>query len=335
MAELETTIPLSDGSDSSSVTVGLESPSTNEQPVASPAEDAVALQAKIADLTRQADQYKRERQGWEIQSRRNLDERNVLAERLARIEEHLQATQQGTPRVEEPRYSPGQLKKALKSWLDGQDTDLDMVEQALARSTIATQQPIQAAPDPTEYKRLIREELMELGQRSTVQSIVGQNHPDMTNPQSALSRAVWDAYDAFAAAPATQFLYTKDPRFEVAMIGPDGGQRMVDARMVDRLAADIRLKAGVQEGRRLEGRAAQMGGVTSSTNGRPLRRNVEAIELLTPGELALIQDPKVRKGWPKMPSDPKAAAKYFYDNLSTTEKAKRVAEHQGRRGTVV
>jgi hypothetical protein len=263
-----------------------------------------------------------------------MQERDQLAERLARIEGHLQATQQPRPAVaEQPQYKAGELKKALKSWLDGQEDDLDMVEQALARNAIAARHPQQASISPDDTKRLIREELMELGKRSTVQNIVGQNHPDMANPQSALSQAVWQAYDSFANAPATQFLYQKDATFDVPMIGPDGTQRIVDARIVDRLAADIRMQGGIQEGRRQEGRAGQVGSV--QTGGRnPGKRNVEAIELLTDGERALLTDPKVRKGWPGMPEDPKAAAKFFYDGLPSQEKAKRVAAWMGRRGTV-
>jgi hypothetical protein len=332
MAE-ETTIPLEDGSASSSVEVGLESPA-EEQPQAPSAgnPDVTELQARIADMTRLNEQYLRERRGWESQSRRNMEEAQALKERLARIEGQLTVPGREPQGPSQPAYSPGQLKRALKSWLDGQETDLDMVEQALAQATVQATTRADA-PDQETYKRLIREELMELGQRSTVQTIVGQNHPDMQDPRSPLSQAVWESYDGFAAAPATQFLYTKDARFEVPMVGPDGSQRMVDARIVDRLAADIRLKSGVQEGRRMESRAAQVGGVQATGSGsKPAKRAVEAIELLRAGELALLADPRVRKGWPNMPADPKAAAKHFFDGLPAEEKSRRIAEYQGRRG---
>lgn len=329
----ETTIPLEDGSDSSSVDAGLESPDAGTQTEPSAGNDTPDLQAKIADLTRMNEQYLRERRGWEQQSRRNLDEAQTLRERLANIEGRLSAqAPQGAHEPAAPQYSPGQLKRALKSWLDGQEADLDMVEQALAHAAQAQRQPAAPQLDPQDYKRLIREELMELGQRSTVQTIVGQNHPDMQDPQSALSRTVWDAYDGFAAAPATQFMFPKDARFDVEMLGPDGSRRTVDARVVDRLAADVRLRAGIQEGRRQEGRAAQVGGVQGARGGAPVKRQVEAIDLLRPGEIALLQDPRIRKGWPGMPADPKAAAKQFFDGLPQEEKSRRIAEYQGRKG---
>lgn len=333
MAEVETTIPLEDGSTSSSVDAGLESPDAGTLPEPSAGNsDAANLQAKIAELTRQSEQYLRERKGWEQQSRRNLEEAQTLRERLANIEGRLSAPHpQVSHEPQPPTYAPGQLKRALKGWLDGQETDLDMVEQALAQAAQAARQPAAPQLDPQDYKRMIREELMELGQRSTVQTIVGQNHPDMQDPQSALSRTVWDAYDGFVTAPVTQFMFPKDPRFDVEMLGPDGARRTVDARVVDRLAADIRLKAGIQEGRRQEGRAAQVGGV-QGTGKAPVKRQVEAIELLRPGELALLQDPRIRKGWPNMPADPKAAAKHFFDGLPQVEKTRRIAEYQGRRG---
>lgn len=334
MAEVETTIPLDDGSASSSVDAGLESPETGpQQEPAAGSNGADDLQAKITELTRMNEQYLRERKGWEQQSRRNLEEAQVLKERLAHIEGRMAAqVPQGTQEPPAPTYTPGQLKRALKGWLDGQETDLDMVEQALGHAAQTAQRPAAPPLDPQEYKRLIREELMELGQRSTVQTIIGQNHPDMQDPQSPLSRTVWDAYDGFAAAPATQFMFPKDPRFDVEMLGPDGNRRTVDARVVDRLAADIRLRQGVQEGRRQEGRAAQVGGVQGGRGNATTKFQVEAMSLLTPGEAALLQDPRVRKGWAAMPDDPKAAAKMFFDGLPPEEKSRRIAEYRSRRG---
>jgi len=279
-------------------------------------------------------QYLRERNGWESQSRRNLDERQALTERLARLEGRLEASQGSASALADPTYTPGQLKSALEKWLNGDDADLAVVEQAFARLT-----PSQAATvmQPDDFKKLVRDELVELGKRSSAQNIVGSRHPDLANPQSELSRAVYEAYDNYAADGATQLMYARDPKFEVPMLGPDGGQKMVDARIVDRLAADMRLRGAAQEGRRQEQQAQATGSVQGGS-GRATttpQRAIEAIELLTEGERRLLADPKIRKGWPEIPADPKAAAKFLYDGLTPAEKAKRVAAYRASMRTGV
>ena len=220
----------------------------------------------------------------------------------------------------------------MQKWLNNDDNDIDELETVLER---ALSQPRQAQPalKPEDFKKLIREELVELGTRGNVQTIVGTRHPELADTQSALTSAVWDEYDAYVANPENVVLYGKNERYHVPMLGPDGQQRMVDARYVDRLAADIKLRGGIQEGRRQESRAAQLGG-TQAGNGRTTQagtpRSVEAIDLLSESERQLITDPKVRKGWPKMPAEPKAAAKFFFEGLTPEEKNVRVQAYRDR-----
>lgn len=325
----ETTITLIEGDGASSLPpTGVEKSdkgTTQVVPADSQSQQvSEQAQARIAELERLSARHREQLAGWDKHSQQLVAERNALAERLARLEGRLEAQ----PKPDEPRFTPGKMKSAMKKWLDGDDSELDQVEQALIKSFGP---PAQSEPQfkPDDFKRIVREELIELGTKSNMQSIVGTRHPDLADPQSQLSQSVWDGYDTFVADPANALMFAKDPRFEVPMTGPDGAQRMVDARVVDRLAADIRLRTGIQEGRRQESRAAQVGSVQTSTGtNRSTQRAVEAIELLTEGERRLLSDPKVRKGWPKMPADPKLAAKYFFDGLSADERAKRVQAYR-------
>mgnify|MGYP001558685142 CR=1 FL=1 len=337
MAE-ETTIPLENGSTSSSVSVGLESHDQSNShvepriPSGAPAEDVEQLQNRITQLEQQNTQYKRERRGWEDQSRHNMTELHATRERLARLEGRLEPSTQQASEPERSTYTPGKLKSALAKWLNNDESEMNELEQVLGRQFSAQDVQATQAFKSGDVKRLVREELVELGTRGNVQTIVGTRHPDLANPQSDLSQAVWDEYDDYAASPENGVMYAKDERYQVPMIGPDGSQRMIDARLVDRLAADIRLRSGVQEGRKQESRSARAGGAQSGsgrTTRSPVQRSVEAAELLTPDELTLIHDPRVRKGWPKMPSDPKAASKYFFDGLPKEEQVRRIRAYRG------
>ena len=337
MAET-TTIPLEEGSDSSSLAVGLETTDTTTQANGVVTEDVGALRSELDDLKRRNEQYLRERNGWEAQSKRNLDEASAVKERLARLEGAVQG--RSTDVVQkDTSFTPGQLKGAMQKWLNGEDADLDAVEQALGRSltrtqAAGTQQPLK----PEDYKRMIREELVDLGTKGNVQSIVGRRHPDLANPQSSLSQAVWQSYDQYAADPENQLLYARDPQREVPMIGPDGSQRMVDARLVDRLAVELKVSGAIQEGRRQESRASQVGG-TMGGSGQTSRanpnRSVEATELLSQAEMEHLTNPKTQRGWPKLPTEPKAAAKYYWDGLPNDEKKRRLAEYRSRARGVV
>ena len=188
---------------------------------------------------------------------------------------------------------------------------------------------------PDDLKRVIREELVELGTKANVQSIVGGNHPDLQNPKSQLSQAVWDGYDQYVANPQTQLMIPRDTRFDVPMVGPDGSQRMVDARIVDRLAADLRLKGAVQEGRKQEQRSSTVGGVMTGngqTTQANTKRTVEAMALLSQAEIEYLSNPKTQRSWTKLPKDIKAAAKYYVDGLSEEERARRITAYRSRSG---
>ena len=351
MAE-DTTIPLDGGSASSSPAEDLATSPADETTDAATLAEAAApdtsrLEAQIAELSRLNEQYKRERRGWEEQSRRNLDERNAMAERFARLEGQLTGLAQGRTDPPAPQYTPGQMTAALEKYMGGDASAMTQAEQALwATMQQAVQQGQPQSITADQVKKIILDELVTLGTKGNVTTAVGTNHPDLSNPRSDLSRATWDQYDDYASNPAVQVMYPHDPRFEVPWTSADGQQRLVDARIIDRLAADIRLKNGHQEGRKQEQRAQAVGGAMAGngqTTRAPQTRSVEAIELLTEGELVMLQNPAVRKGWSTMPenlrratalspAETKAAAKFLLDKLPAAVREERLARWRRDRG---
>lgn len=333
MAETTTiTLPDADGASSlASEGVGASGTTTH---TTLPASDTVSTQVsdqRIADLERLLARHREQLTGWDRHSRELQTELNTTRERLARLEGRSEAI--STPeKVVEPVFTPGKMKSALQKWLNNDDSEIDQLEHILGRS-FAQPAQVQTPLKTEDFKKLIREELVELGTKGNVQTIVGTRHADLVDPESALTRAVWDEYDTYVANPENVLLYGKDERYHVPMLGPGGQQRMVDARYVDRLAADIKLRGSIQEGRRQESHALQVGS-TQTGSGRTtqmnIQRSVEAIDLLSDTERQLIADPKVRKGWPKMPVEPKAAAKYFFDGLTPQEQNRRVQAYRDR-----
>lgn len=334
MAEITTITLTEDGGVSSPTSEGVDDSGNTAARTTLPAgtsDQVQASEARIAELERLLGRHREQLSGWDRHSREQQAELHATRERLARLEGRSEV-QPGQVPLEKQTYVKGKLKSSMQRWLNNDDSELDAVESLLEQALAQTAQT-QPAFKPEDFKKLIREELVELGTRGNVQTIVGTRHPELADVKSQLTQAVWDEYDTYMANPENVVLYGKDERYHVPMLGPDGQQRMVDARYVDRLAADIKLRGGIQEGRRQESRAAQVGG-TQTGSGRatqtPTPRSVEAIDLLSDTERQLIQDTRVRKGWPKMPTDPKAAAKFFFDGLSDAEKNKRVQAYRDR-----
>ena len=335
MAETTITLTEEDGA-SSLLEEGVEVTGSETGQTSTAETQTRADSERIAELERLHARYREQLSGWDRHSRELTTELQTTRERLARLEGASQGTQ-GRERTEEPRFAPGQLKSALTKWLNNEDADLDAVEQVLGRSLTGRQSESQALK-PDDLKRIIREELVDLGTKGNVQSIVGRRHPELANPQSPLSRAVWQAYDQYATDPENQLLYARDPQREVPMLGPDGSQKMVDARLIDRLAIELRQTHAIQEGRRQEQRAGSVGGVMTG-NGQTTRANtrraVEATALLSQAEIEYLSSPKTQRNWSKLPKDIKAAAKYYYDGLSSEEKDRRLAAYRSRAGAGV
>ena len=328
MADITTITLTEDGGISSPTSQGVDASDTTTQTVL-PAGMTSGAEERIAELERLLSRHREQLTGWDRHSREQQAELNATKERLARLEGRSETSHVVQPSEEESVYVKGKLKSSMQKWLNNDDNELDHLESVLER---ALSRP-QAALKPEDFKKLIREELVELGTKGNVQTIVGTRHPDLTDSRSALTQAVWDEYDAYVANPENTILYGRDERYHVPMFGPDGQQRMVDARYVDRLAADIKLRGGVQEGRRQESRAAQVGG-TQTGNGRTTQVNaqhsIEVVDLLSETERQLIADPKVRKGWSKMPGEFKAAAKFYFDGLRPEDQNRRVQAYRDR-----
>lgn len=295
---------------------------------------SAVTQEEIAELRAQNKRYKEQMSGWQSQSNANKQERDALADRLARLEGHVAATT--TPKTPETKTEgglpKGKLGSALKKWLDNDDQELNEIEEYLssARSGRA---------EPQNIEEVVTRTLQKFGTKSTLTSLIGKAHPEMTDEKSGLYGAVYDSYDAYANDPGTRMFFPHDDQFTVSVPSPDGGAaKQMDARIVRQLAAELKAQGNIVEDNRQtrESRSASYG-TAHTGNGRttssPRSRNVEAIELLTQGERDEMENLKMMKAWPKeWAKDPKAAAKMIYDALPAAEKARRAAEYRKQQG---
>ncbi len=291
--------------------------------------------AELEELRAQNKRYKEQMSGWQAQSASNKQERDALADRLARLEGHVAAT--AAPKTQETKPTTGlpkgKLGSALKKWLDNDETELNEIEEYLDNARSGRRS------EPEDIEAVVTRTLQKFGTKSTLTTQIGKAHPEMADTNSPLYGAVFDNYDAYANDPDNRVFFPKDEQFMVSVPSPDGnGVKSVDARIVRQLAAELKAQGNLHEDNRQqrETRAASFGAVQTGngrTTGAPRSRNVEAIELLTQGERDEMQNLKMMKAWPKeWPKDEKAAAKMIYDNLTPAEKAQRTAEYRRQRG---
>lgn len=288
------------------------------------ATDIERFRTENQNLTQQLERQRQQNSGAQAEARR-------LAERIAHLEGRMEATPADARAASSVlnttqgrRPTKAELAAGLNKWLHDDDSGLDVFDQLLA--------PQQSVSSITEdaVRRIAKESVSEVGRERSLRDIVGTRHPELADPRSDFSRAVWDNIEAYENEPTNQMLYPKSESHTVLMVGPDGSTKPVSAQLVDRLAVEMKAHLGITEGRRQETRAQSVGSVTSRGNGNRSTRNVvEAVNLLTPGELAMLRDPKIRKGWgPKLPADEKAAAKYIYDGLTPIQKTKRLEDYR-------
>ncbi len=269
--------------------------------------------------------------GWEAQSSRNKQERDVLADRLARLEGRVDAgaTEKTTTKKSADGLPQGKLGSALRKWLDNDDSELNEVEEYLANAGKARR------IEEPDIESAVTRTLQKFGTKSTLQSQIGRAHPEMGDEKSALYGAVFENYDEYAADPGNRIFYPEDEQFLVPVPSPDGGRsKMMDARIVRQLAAELKAQGTVSQDdrQRRETRSASFGSAQNG-NGRTTaaqrNRQVEAIELLTPGERAEMANLRMLKAFPKdWPTDDKGAARMLYDGLSAAEKAKRLENYR-------
>lgn len=296
-------------------------------------EGSAAAQAELEELRAQNKRYKEQMNGWQSQSQSNKQERDVLADRLARLEGHVAAT--ATMKTAETKTESGlpkgKLGSALKKWLDNDDSELNEIEDYLAGAR---------SPQKSEnIEEVVTRTLQKFGTKSTLTNQIGRAHPEMSDDKSLLYGAVFEAYDAYAADPGNALFFPKDDQFMVSVPSPDGGNgKLMDARIVRQLAAELKAQGNiVEDSRQTRDSQSALYGTAHTGNGRSVSssraRNVEAIELLTQGERDEMANLKMLKAWPKeWPKDEKAAAKMIYDALPATEKTQRVSEYRRLRG---
>jgi hypothetical protein len=304
------------------------------EPQVSTAEGSNSAQAELEELRAQNKRYKEQMAGWQSQSQANKQERDALADRLARLEGHVAAV--STPKTQETKTESGlpkgKLGNALKKWLDNDDTEINEIEEYLSNVRSNAQKP-------ENIEEVVTRTLQKFGAKSTLTTKIAEAHPEMADQQSELYGAIFEHYDNYASDPGNRMFFPKDDQFELPVPAPDGsGSKLMDARIVRQLAAELKARGMVTENTRQtrETRSASFGTALTG-NGRttasPRNRHVEAIELLTEGERAEMQNLRMMRAWPKeWPKDDKAAAKMIYDALPATEKAKRTAEYRRQQG---
>lgn len=321
-----------DGSDRTATSSGASAGDTSEPTVQD-------LKRELETIKAQNERYLRERNGWQDQSRRNLDELNATKERIARLEGAVsarQSSQTSDAADSQPTRIP-KLATALQKWANNDDSEINAVEEALAR--ITTPQSNQPQLSKDELKSLVREELASLGARGQRQVAVGRKHPELGDPEHPLYKAVYDRYDAYASDPDNRLLFPKDEAFEAPMDAPDGSEkRMIDVRLVNQMAADLKAQSADYHTRRQTQREESdtRGAVLSGRESRTASdQSVEAIDLLSDAEISRIADLKSSRAWPKeWPKTDKAAAKFLFDGLTPEEKARRLQEYRRRVRTV-
>lgn len=290
-------------------------------------EGSTAAQSELEELRAQNARYKQQMSGWERQSGVNKQERDAMADRLARLEGRVEATTTGkvTPVKSQDGLPAGKLGSALRKWLDNDDSELNEVEEYLANAGKSRRH------DEPDIEQVVTKTLQKFGTKSTLQSQIGRAHPEMGDEKSALYGAVFDQYDAYAGDPGNRLFFPEDESFMVPVPDPDSGrQKLMDARIIRQLAAELKAQGNLSQDHRQQRETRSAGfGTAQNGNGRVTgtqrNRNVEAIELLTQGERDEIANLKMMKAWPKSwPADEKGAAKMLYENLSASEKAKRL-----------
>jgi len=296
------------------------------------AEDPTQMKTELDELRKQNERYKQQMAGWETQSKRNLTERDQLADRVARMEGHISATANGktADKTSEKALPSGKLKSALQKWLDNDDSELNEVEAYLANAA-APRNPAKEE----DVENIVTRTLQKFGAKSTLQSRIGVIHPEMGDTNSELYHAVFENYEEYANDPQNKMFFPDDDQFLVPVPDPAGGKaKMMDARIVRQLASELKVQSGITEGRRQgqESRSATYGAAQTG-NGRTTstarNRSVEALELLTQNERNEMANLKSLKAWPKeWPTDDKAAAKMIFDNLSAPEKSRRLTEYR-------
>jgi hypothetical protein len=283
---------------------------------------------EIATLRQQNERYRQQVSGSSTEARRLVDEQRATSERIARLESALQGRGATTsdPAPVTPTFQRGKLKTALQKWLNGDETDLDAVEDDLGRLASVPRTTSQEPVKQTDLQAMIRAELREIGTGEAVRQSVASVHPEMGDTASPVYAAVFNTYDTYANDQMNQLMYPTDPKFQVTIYSPDGTQsKVVDARIVRVLASDVKMQMGLRGTQQASVGQAQGGrGAAPSTN-----RAVEAIELLTQQERDEIVNFQQQHAWPSSwPKDPKAAARHIFDGLDAAEKSRRITEYK-------
>lgn len=331
MAESPSTSQGEAGASRTQTLVSLEESDESQESTSPPAEDVEALRKERDELKALNERHRQQMRGWEEQSRRNLDDRNALAERLARLEGRVEATHEDRTNATQILHDASQevlddLNAGLDAWAKDDKSGLTKVVNAVKRLMPQTQQSTGLTPE--QVRQIFHEGFQEQRTQQGLIAGVARKHPELNDHTHPLTRAVFEEYDKFVADADNQALYPKDARYEFTWQTPQGA-KIVDVRMMNGVATELRAAMGYARGRREAAEDAEVG--TAQTRGsRGNRRAVEAIELMQGEVNEVLNNPAIGKGWDDLPTEPKQLAKFLWDGLSATEKQRRLSEYRAK-----
>lgn len=305
-------------------TIDLE-PTTGSETTSGGAADGAPdpRDTELATLRQQNERYRQQMNGSSVEARRLAEEARASNDRIARLEGLLQSRQaETTPTLQQAAgYPKGKLKAALQKWVNGDETDLDEVEEALGRlsaSSMAAHGPEPLKPEA--IRDLIRNELRDIGSVEVVRSSVSTHHPEMADQQSPLYGAVYAAYDLYANDQTNRVIFPRDARFETSIMSPDGTEsKTVDVRLVRLLASDVRAQQQTRSTRQ-EG-VGQVQGAARGASGR----FVDAWELFSEDEQTDFTNEAMFKGWPELKGKtPRERAKHIFQGLEASDQKRRI-----------
>lgn len=285
--------------------------------------------AELQQLRQQNERYKANMHGWEQQSARNKQEMDQLKTQLAQTNQALQMLSGALPNQSSgqvhsattARAQPKDLAEAMGRYLAGDDTALQGI-------------PLTHQTRPDDVVPIVQQVLGNYVGFLDRQNAVMAAFPELQDRASPLYKDIYDAYDQMVQSPLAK-LYKDDPEMQIPLTAPDGSaQRQVDLRLLKDAALHVRAQRARDQGAQDENRRAAVGD-TMAGNGRQTQgqqQHVEAIRLLTDGEMKQLREMITTKAWPRdWPKDERAAAKFYFDGLPEAQKAERIAAYHGAR----
>jgi hypothetical protein len=214
-------------------------------------------QAERDELVRINERYKQQLQGWETQSQQHRDENQQLRDQLNQMQQALGTIGAPSSNSGVPVMTPSaSLEDAMRAAYDGDiETALGTVK---SWDTQHRQNQVPGGITREELEAALNERTMQ-AQRT---QLIGQAHPELQDVNSSLYKAVYEQYERLAADPLYQAMFPADEGMKASVRSPDGmGTKSMDVRIVNDIAAKLKIGLAQQQGRQEAEAAATVGSV--------------------------------------------------------------------------